>query len=354
MANREESGLTRVGVAKGIAERWVGEVASGMPGFAGAFFHGGVTWLPDGVELPATSDLDLMVVVDGPQPDVKLGKLPVEGVLLDVTYLPRDEVRTAEHVLGQYHLAGSLAGSRVIADPTGELAGLQAAVAEGYPRRSWVRRRAKQARDKVRTAPALRAEDAPADQVTGWNFPAGVLTHILLVAALRNPTVRTRYVAAREVLTEYGHADLYPSLLDLQGCREMTPGRAANHLDAVAEAFDAASVVVRSPFFFATDISAAARPIAIDGSRALIERGDHREAVFWIVATACRCQQIFAADAPELVDRFAPAFRELLADLGVASFADLRRRRDEVAAMVPAVWEVAEVIMAANPGIEED
>ena len=344
----------RVGVAKAIAERWVRDVAATLPGFAGAFFHGGVTWLTDDQELLATSDLDLMVVLDGPQTGVKLGKLLVDGVLLDVTFLPRDEARSAEQVLGQYHLAGSLARSRVVADPTGELADLQAAVAGGYPRRTWVRRRAEQARDKVLSAPALREEDALADQVTGWNFPAGVLTHILLVAALRNPTVRTRYVAAREVLGAYGHLDLYPQLLDLQGCRGMTRERALQHLEAVAEAFDAAGAVVRMPFFFATDISPAARPIAIDGSRALIERGDHREAVFWIVATACRCQQILGTDAPELVDRFEPAFLELLVDLGVPSIADLRRRRAETTALIPDVWAIAEAIMAANTEIEDD
>ena len=344
----------RVGVAKEIAARWVRDVAPTLPGFAGAFFHGGVTWLTDDDELPATSDLDLMVVLDGPQPDVKLGKLPVDGVLLDVTYLPREEVRSAEQVLGQYHLAGSLAGGRVVADPTGELAGLQAAVADGYPRRSWVRRRAEQARIKILTARPPRDDDPLADQVTGWNFPAGVLTHILLAAALRNPTVRTRYVAARDVLATYGHLHLYPRLLDLQGCREMTPERVSHHLDAVAVAFDAASAVVRTPFFFATDLSPAARPIAIDGSRALVERGDHREAVFWIVATACRCQQVLAVDAPELVDVYAPAFQELLEDLGVPSTADLRRRRAETTALVPEVWAVAEAIMAANPEIEDD
>jgi len=344
----------RTDVAKGIAERWVHYVASAMPGFAGAFFHGGVTWLPDAAELPPTSDLDLMVVLDGPLPDVKLGKLPVEGVLLDVAYLPRDQVRSAEHVLGQYHLAGSLTDSRVIADPTGELAGFQAAVAEGYPRRSWVRWRAEQARDKVLAARPLREEDAPADQVTGWNFPAGVLTHILLVAALRNPTVRTRYLTARETLADYGQLDLYPALLDLQGCRGWTPEQVTRHLDAVAEAFDVASAVVRTPVFYATEISAAARPIAIDGGREMIARGDHREAVFWLVATACRCQMILAADAPEEVARFAPAFRALLIDLGVASFADLQRRRAETTALVPAVWAAAEAIMAANPALVDD
>ena len=190
--------------------------------------------------------------------------------------------------------------------------------------------------------------------MTGWNFPAGVLTHVILVAALRNPTVRTRYLAAREALADYGHLDLYPALLNLQGCRRWTSEQATRHLDAMAEAFDVASAAVRTPVFYATDISAEARLIAIDGSRGLIARGDHREAVFWIVATACRCQMILAADAPEEVARFAPAFRELLADLGVASFADLRRRRAETTALVPAVWAVVEAIMAANPAIVDD
>ena len=147
------------------------------------------------------------------------------------------------------------------------------------------------------------------------------------MAALRNPTVRTRYLAARETLADLGH------------------------IDAVAEAFDLASAVVRTPVFYATDISLAARPIAIDGGRELIDRGDHREAVFWIVATACRCQMILAADAPAEAARFAPAFRGLLADLGVTSVADLQRRRAETVALVPAVWSVAEAIMAANPAI---
>lgn len=344
----------RVGEAKGVAERWVSGVASGLPGFAGAYVHGGVAWLPDAAELPATSDLDVMVVLDGPAPGIKLGKLSVEGVLLDVSYLPRDAVRTAEQVLGQHQLAGSLAGSRLMADPTGELAPLQAAVSAGYPLRRWVRRRVEQAREKVLTGFPLREEDPLPNQVTACAFSAGGLAHVLLVAALRNPTVRTRYVTAREVLAAYGHGDLYPALLELQGGRDMSPAQVARHLDAVELAFDATSRVVRTPVFYATDISAAARPIAIDGSRELIARGEHREAIFWVVATACRCRSILAADAPDELPLHAAAFESLLADLGVATPADRRRRRSETEGLLPAVWDVAEAIMAANPEIMDD
>jgi hypothetical protein len=52
--------------------------------------------------------------------------------------------------------------------------------------------------------------------------------------------------------------------------------RVEHHLEALSEVFDAAKVVIRTPFPFASDITDAARPIAISGSRELIERSLHR------------------------------------------------------------------------------
>jgi hypothetical protein len=78
----------RVRHAKEIARRWVSETASSIPGFAGAFFHGSANWLPDEAALPATSDLDIMVVLDAPDPPIKPGKFGYQGVLLEVSYLP--------------------------------------------------------------------------------------------------------------------------------------------------------------------------------------------------------------------------------------------------------------------------
>jgi hypothetical protein len=72
----------------------------------------------------------------------------------------------------------------------------------------------------------------------------------------------------------------YPSLLELLGCARMERGQAERHLAALAAAFDAAKGVIATPFFFAADLTDAARPIAIDGSQDLIARGDHREAIF--------------------------------------------------------------------------
>ncbi len=53
-----------------------------------------------------------------------------------------------------------------------------------------------------------------------------------------------------------------------------------------------------------------------------------------------------------LQERFSPGYRQLLGDLGIISFADLQQRSEQVKALLPQVWAVAEAIMVANPNIE--
>ena len=340
--------------ARAVARRWVLDEASTASGFDGAFYHGSTNWLPGDAPLSATSDLDVIVVHTGASLPPKPGKFFHRGVILDVSYLPSDQLRSPPAVLGQYHLAGSFQTPRVIADPSGRLTKLQAAVAKDYAKRRWVSRRCEDAQNKVLGHLRSLSETAPFhDQVTAWLFATGVTTHVLLVAGLKNPTVRRRYLAARDLLAEYQRLDFYDTLLQPLGCARISPSRVEHHLVALTEAFDAAKGVVATPFFFASDISDLGRPIAVDGSRELIARGDHREAIFWIVATYARCQKVLYHDAPpEMRHRFDRGFRHLLADLGITSFADLRQRGDQVQHFLPRVSEVAKAIIAANPDIE--
>jgi hypothetical protein len=341
--------------AKDVARRWVMEEASKVPGFYGAFYAGSTNWLPDDAALPATSDVDVMVVLTDPDPPHKPGKFVYRDVLLEVSYLPSEQLRSPGLILGHYHLAGSFRTQSIISDPSGRLTELQAAVSRDYAKRRWVYKRCEHANNNVlRFLRLLNASETFHDQVTAWLFATGVTTHVLLVAGLKNPTVRRRYVAARDLLEEYGHLDFHEALLELLGCARMSRAQAELHLAALTDAFDAAKAVVKTPFFFASDISDIARPIAIDGSRELIERGQHREAVFWIVATYCRCQKVLHHDAPAgMKDGFDHGYRLLLGDLGITSFADLRRRGKRVNGFLPRVWEVAEAIMAANRSIED-
>lgn len=341
--------------AKKIARRWVTETGRNTPGFFGAFFHGSINYLRDDVQLPASSDVDVMVVLSDANQQAKLGKLRYKGVLLEVSYLPVECIQTPELILGEYHIAGSFSVPSVILDPSGQLTTLQAAVSRDFANRRWVFKRCEHAQNHVRNfLRALSATGPFHDQVTAWIFAAGVTTHLLLVAGLKNPTVRRRYSAVRQLLAEYGHQSFYKTLLEMLGCAEISRARVEQHLTALTAAFDAAMAVIKTPVPFSADISELGRRIAIDGSQEMIEYGDQREAVFWMVVTYSRCMKVLSEDAPlEIQETFDTGYRYLLADLGINSFADLQQRCDSVGGLLPSVWNCAESILASNPAITD-
>ncbi|MHB1317559.1 MAG: hypothetical protein ACYCYF_02965 [Anaerolineae bacterium] len=344
----------RAGDARRVAAEWVEQVASRLPGFEGAYLAGSIVGLADGEEAAPSSDVDIVLVSPHGVTLPGMGKTVYRGALLEATNLHWDLLSSPEAVLPAYHLAGSFRVDTIIADPAGRLRALQREVAAGFARRTWVRRRCLDAFEKSAAGLASIDPREPFhQQVLSWVFPTGVMAHVPLVAALRNPTVRRRYAAVRQVLAEYGRADVYDQLLDLLGCR-MTPAQVAGHLPGLSAMFDDAAAIGRTPFSFSSDISALARPIAIGGSEEMIRSGDHREAVFWMVVTAARCQAILAADAPGLRQAHAPAFEALMADLGLHGASDLQRRAQEAARFLPALWEAAGDILHRNNGITTD
>ncbi|MFC0506137.1 hypothetical protein [Micromonospora costi] len=329
-----------MGEARSVAARWVRERAGRDPGVRGAFFSGSTVGLPAEAVLPSSSDVDVLLVRE--EPAAKEGKFRHEGVLLEVSAVTWDELGGPEDVLGSWVFAPSFRTDTVIVDPTGRLAALRDRVAVGFADPVWVWRRCAGVRRRVEEG--LRALDGAGplhEQVTRWLFPTSLLALVPVVAGLRNPTVRRRYVVAREVLAAYGLADRYPELLGLLDGGGVPAGRVREHLAGLARTFDVAASVARTRFPFSADVTVAGRPVVVDGSRELVEAGRHREAMFWIVATYARCHAILAADAPEWGVRLLPLFEAALADLGVASVGDRRRRADEALAAVPGWWSVA-------------
>ncbi|WP_326656942.1 hypothetical protein [Streptomyces sp. NBC_00385] len=343
----------RVGSARAAAVRWVAAHARPAPGYRGAYFSGSTVGRPDDAELPPSSDVDVVVVTEEDEPPAKPGKLRYEGALLEISYVPWAELGDPAAVLASYHLAGSFRTDTVIDDPTGGLRALYAAVAPRFAERSEVRRRCRDARGRV--VGRLGALDVSApfhEQVPAWMFPTGVTTHVLLVAALRNPTVRLRYRAARDVLAAYGQPELYGELLALLGCADVSERVVRHHVGELTRTFDATVPLARTPFFFSSDLTEQARPIAVDGSLELIDRGEHREAVFWIVATLARCHAVLAVDAPALHRARLPAFEAAVAELnGITCTADLLDRRSAVLGFLPRLDTATEAVLAANPDI---
>jgi hypothetical protein len=187
-----------VGRARAAARSWVERHAVGRPWFRGAYITGSVVGQPDTAPQPTSSDVDVRVLVEGQAPP-RMGKLLFEGALLEISYGP---VPSAEEALGHYHLAAGLAVDTILADPTGQLGALQTEVARHFREPAWVRRGYAHALNA--SAAALDSIDPGApwhDQVTAWLFGTGITAHVVLVAALRNPTVRLRYLRAREVVS---------------------------------------------------------------------------------------------------------------------------------------------------------
>ncbi len=341
--------------AKTLARQWVSESAARTPGFVGAYLAGSAKTLADDAELPPGADIDVMVVIEGSAAPEKLGKFLFGNALLEASNVAFDRLTNAETLLGDHQLAHAFLTPCVIADPTGRLTALQQAVAKDFAKRRFVEARCRGACDKIRWYLGRLEERPPLHyQVMGWAFGTSITTLVLLIAGLRDPTVRKRYAAVRALLAEHERLDVYEELLGLFGCQAMSRERVELRLSELAKMFDATKTVAKTPVFFGSDISDAARPITFEGSRALIEQGLHREAFFWIVVTYSRCRAILANDAPQLIDGFDPAFRALLADLGIDSEDDRKRRGEAVLHYLPRLREIAEEIMAVTPGVEED
>ncbi len=337
--------------AKRIAADWVRDHLEGIPGFAGAFFHGSIHSMPEEAVLSPTSDIDVMVVWAAPSDGRKPGKFIYRGVMLEVSYLTADELSSPELVLSTYHLAPSFRHPGIILDPTGRLTELQKIVGREFAAERWVRARCDDARSRVhRNLLGIETAATFHDAVTSWLFAGGVATHILLVAGLRNPTVRKRYLEVGRLLGESGHSYLYEPLLSLIGAERVDREHVQLYLERLAVAFDEAAAVISSPFFFAADLTPDARSVAIGGSQELIDSGNHREAIFWIVATYARCMAVFAEDGtPEQLAQHDVGFRALVADLGNVTQHDLLRGRSRIEAMLPEIDKVADEIIGVNP-----
>jgi hypothetical protein len=338
-----------VSQATEAARSWVIENCGEIADFGGAYTTGSTNWLPADAILPPTSDCDVIVVRESSRADRKTGKFIYGNVILDLSYVSRSQLRP-ELILGDYHLAAGIQSACILLDSSGELAALQMSVRAQYSKREWVLTRCANARDKVlRYLRSLTERVNPYDRVIAWLFAEGITTHILLTAGLRNPTVRRRYVAVKNLLADYGRLSFHEELLEAIGCRRISQARAARHLAALARVFDAACKTTEMKVPSAQDLNGAARVIAIDGSRDLIEHGCHREAMFWIAVTYVRCWQVLCRrPMPGTPARFSEGYAELLADLGLESPADLRWRCSALENFVPRVWSVVEALIAGN------
>lgn len=347
--------VMKVRDARVMAKEWIGQEAVKWAGFQGAVFHGSINWLSEDADIPASSDVDILVVLDNhppqtsgknPPPSLQ-GKSLYRNLLLEVSWIAAGEVQTPEQLLVRYPLAASFKSENILSDPTGRLTTIGRAITAKYTDPYWIEQRCRDASANVqRFMDQLDKAQPLHDQVTSWLFAKGALTHILLTAGLKNPTVRKRYVNTRQLLATYNALDLYERLLALSGFSQLSVQDVERHLTALTDVYDTAATFIRTPYRFAADISQAARPVVIDGSRELIDAGFHREAMFWIVATFCRCRHVLQQDASlEVRNLYEEAFTQLLVELNILTFTDRQLGNQQVRAILPEIEEMAQTII---------
>ena len=319
--------------AKSMLRQWVDKEASKQEGFSGAFIFGSVNWMQDDDEFPHTSDIDVRIVVDSPEPPGTFSKMMYQGLLIETSYAAFKDFQSPETILADYPTAAHFTRPCIISDPSGQLSQSQSVVQKEFPRRKWVQKRVEAVKvwqlDSIKMF--LNKSDPFYEQVFAWIYGTSMFTSMILVADLKNPTVRKAYAASHEVLEHYEQLEFHEKLMDLIGCKNLSSEEVEQLLQNCTRVFDTAKDLRQSEFFGATTISDTGRVTAIDGIQEIITSGKHREAVFWLIVIHSWCQKILDLDAPDDIQQnLMPLYDELMEALGISSLQDIYDRIDRV------------------------
>jgi hypothetical protein len=286
--------------------------------------------------LPRTSDIDIMLVCEGSSAG-KLGKRLEGGLLIELSSIDKSEFEPPEKISGNYFLAGSFRKPTWIFDHDGILDRATTITGRNFSDPYYVQQRIEHALRNSGTFLERSKTNLPLhEKVSCWLFARGVLAQVLLVAGLKNPTVRKRYLDARIFLEHHREEAFYEELLALSNFHLIGPGLAIKHLDNLEKIFDQVATLVNESHPFAADLTADAKPVAIGGSRELIAQGAHREAMFWITATFCRCMTvIFQQPASEETQVYKNNFQLLLHDLNLHDAEEFELSNEKYFAFVP-------------------
>ncbi len=336
--------------AREIAAHWLEENSSKFDGFVGGYLSGSAAWGDPGAEFRPGSDVDLFVVIDGQSLPNRLGKILVNGVILEINFIGWNTISDPDKILADYHLAGAFVCDGLLVDPDGRIANIRHAVASKFADPNRILQRCLHAKNRAKSfISQFKQHTDLHDKVTCLFFGAGVCAHMILVADQSNPTIRRRYVEMRATLRLYGKLDFHERLMNSLGSARWTKQTANQLLQDVASSFDLACSVIRSPYQFESDMTKAARPIAIDGSVEIIEAGIPGEAAFWLVAIAARSRAVVAKDGTTVQLREVDVgFWRLLAHLGIPDAIAMNERAIQIEADIEECWSVCENIVLGS------
>lgn len=350
------------GSAKRLAGAWVTAHLPEWPGLRAAHLVGGLAATPDDAPFPAYKDVDIHLIFAEDSPALEsAGPFPhlIEtahaGLLIEAGVKSEREYASPEAVLGNPEIAHHLTVASALYDPHGLLADLAGPVRRDYRRRRWVRARvAFEGAGLVGALamlPTARAAGGLAGTFLLLGYSCTYACAAVQVAALRPPRIGSQMlVHLRGLLAAYDRPDLYDDILDVFGVRSSAPGRVEELLLEGAALFDRAAPLRRTPHPFQHKLHAHLRPYFVASCRAMLDAGDHREALAWLAAYYLACCDVLLADGPAAERPSYAARRDaFLAELGVdgAGAFDARLAR----AAQAACFALADEIVATHPDV---
>ncbi|HYD41723.1 MAG TPA: hypothetical protein VEB43_12925 [Anaeromyxobacter sp.] len=358
------------GEAWRAAADWVRAEAAPIPEFVGALVAGSTREREPGAPHPDGSDVDVWVVVDAAVPDFMhdprhrfaVRKFRHGEVILERGFKPWEALADPGRVLGDPHLAPNLAAPVILADPSGRLARLAAAVGPAFPRRSHALRRVDA---KLANAERFCGFAASGAAPPGFDpFVVGTALRLVAadeaagavaVAALQQPSPRRAFVHAGALLAQHGLGDLAEELLAALGSARLGAAEVAAALEELSCAWDAAVEVRRTVFGMDYELSRDARSFALGGVRELVDAGHPREAMFRLAFLRSLAQNALEHDAsPGDRARFRRGYMALLSSMGLDTDARRAERVEVLRALLPRLRAACEDVLAGTPGVVDD
>ena len=332
------------GDARSIAERWVAEEASRTPGeVLGAFTWGSINWMAAVEPFPASSDVDVVVVVPSVDPERhRVRKRAYGGIVVEPFYLPREGFLSPERLLADCAVAPNLVDGTVLLDPEGLLRSVRAAITPELARRHWVRLRCRDRRDQALSLiAAFEASDSLAHVNAVTSNAVMAMAQMALIADLRNPTVKKALVKAHDVLASYGLAEEHRALLRLLGVANLGDEDVLAVSSHCRAALEEACRCLRTAFPPDNHVSVHSLAALDLDVPACVRAGKGREIFLWVASLYAFAVIAILNDASEAVA--AAATQVYLADMARVGAATLAEARGRLLACRPALQRMTDV-----------
>lgn len=336
-----------------LAKEWVETEGSQTPGFCGAHLMGALNYAPRDAPFPAYKDVDLNLVVEG-APGGEPHEIFYKGLILEYGTLDVDRYRSPATILSDPGLASNLAVDSILSDPKGMLAPLQSVVAREYAQRKWVQARCASTKNDVRQGLQGLQHAASPDQarLILWLYVTMGLTGLIALADLKPPTHRRSLIQMKALLEQYGRQDLQEAMLELLGFAHLRAAQVEVHVHNMAEAFDRAVHVTRTPVPGSFKLHPHVRPYLVDGAQEMIDQGYPREAMLWIWFGQAIANGAIQADAPaDEKPHFQAMADQLYADMGWSTLQDVASHLPQARELADDVFRVADTIVVRHPDV---